>query len=77
MFSNCKARNRRNQWIKELQQYYPVDSYGSCLRNMNLPSSFIDIYEGDFKKNKRELMKNYKFDLTFMNADCDYFIDDR
>ena len=33
IISNCDARNHRNQYVRELSKWIPVDSYGNCLGN--------------------------------------------
>ena len=71
-FSHCEEV--RTAYLAELMKFIPVDSYGACLRNKNgLPQR----YTTDFKRRKTKLSKYYKFTLVFMNADCDYFVDDQ
>ena len=71
-FSNCEPV--RTEYLRQLMQYIPVDSYGACLRNK---LGLIGRYGPDFKKMKSELQRTYKFALTFFNQDCDYFVDDQ
>ena len=71
-FSNCETV--RTSYLGQLMKYIPVDSYGACLNNkIGLPKR----YETDFKQKKIEMARLYKFTLVFMNADCDYFVDDQ
>ena len=71
-FSNCEKV--RTAYLAQLMKFIPVDSFGACLRNKNgLPQR----YTKDFKRKKVELLRYYKFTLVFMNADCDYFVDDQ
>lgn len=71
-FSNCEVV--RTAYLAQLMKFIPVDSYGACLRNKN---GLVQRYIKDFKYKKTELAKYYKFTLVFMNADCDYFVDDQ
>ncbi|XP_067048151.1 alpha-(1,3)-fucosyltransferase 10-like isoform X1 [Acropora muricata] len=71
-FSNCEPV--RIEYMRQLMNFVPVDSYGGCLRNKN---DLVLIYGKDFKLAKTELSRKYKFTLVFFNQDCDYFVDDQ
>ncbi|XP_028405679.1 alpha-(1,3)-fucosyltransferase 10-like [Dendronephthya gigantea] len=71
-FSHCERF--RTSYLAELMNYISVDSYGACLKNKN---GLTRRYAEDFKKVKIEIAKYYKFTLVFMNADCEYFVDDQ
>ena len=70
-FSNCERV--RTAYLAQLMKFIPIDSYGACMRNKN---GLVQRYIKDFKRKKIELSKYYKFTLVFMNADCEYFVDD-
>ena len=71
-FSNCEKV--RTAYLGDLMKFIAVDSYGACLHNKDgLPRR----YGRDFKQKKNEMAKYYKFTLVFMNADCEYFVDDQ
>ncbi|RXG53484.1 Alpha-(1,3)-fucosyltransferase 10 [Armadillidium vulgare] len=36
--SDCNPPSKRDDYVKELAKFIPVDSYGSCLNNKELPS---------------------------------------
>ncbi len=71
-FSHCEKV--RTAYLAKLMKFIPVHSYGACLRNKN---GLRRRYTKDFKHRKTELSKYYKFTLVFMNADCEYFVDDQ
>lgn len=37
MQSDCDTMSGRDDYVKELMNYIKVDSYGTCLKNKNLP----------------------------------------
>lgn len=37
--SDCNTPSERDSYVEELSKYIPVDSYGKCLQNKELPSS--------------------------------------
>lgn len=39
--NNCFSLNKREKYIKELMKWYPVDSYGDCLRNVHGKEGFV------------------------------------
>ena len=71
-FSHCEPV--RTEYMRQLMNFVPVDSYGRCLRNKN---DLVDVRGKDFKIAKTELTRKYKFTLVFFNQDCDYFVDDQ
>ena len=72
VFSHCEKV--RTQYMKELMKYVKVDSYGKCKRTAH---GLSGRHSKNFRDGKVELAKNYKFTLVFLNADCEYYMDDR
>ncbi|KAI6171175.1 Glyco-tran-10-N domain-containing protein [Aphelenchoides bicaudatus] len=62
VFSNCKSDSKREDYIKELKKYFPVDTFGRC---------------GDARCNEKcmkESLRDYHFYIAFENNVCeDYF----
>ena len=58
--SNCHTHSEREQYVRELQKYFPVDVYGKC-GSKKCP---------DKKKCHEYLAKNYMFYLSFENSIC-------
>ena len=53
--------------------FVTVDSYGACLKTAQ---GLVQRYGSkDYKDQKAELARKYKFLLVFFNQDCDYFVD--
>lgn len=59
--SNAHDLSGRNRYVAELMQHLPVDSYGRCLHNKDLPRD-----EG--RQTKLETIARYKFTLAFENS---------
>eukprot|EP00026_Physarum_polycephalum_P006161 Phypoly_transcript_06202.p1 GENE.Phypoly_transcript_06202~~Phypoly_transcript_06202.p1 ORF type:complete len:603 (+),score=94.83 Phypoly_transcript_06202:168-1811(+) len=65
--SNCNmVTNSRNAYVTELQKHIKVDSLGKCMRNKNPTSN-----------NKRDMIKNYKFLLSFENSNCNDYVTEK
>ncbi|KAF5288958.1 hypothetical protein FQA39_LY03837 [Lamprigera yunnana] len=65
--SNCNTKNNRLKYAQELSKYVPVDIYGSCGNLFCLksdPKCF-------------ELLKTYKFYLSFENSNCRDYITEK
>ena len=63
MASYAWPTNRRNDYVEELMKYIPVDSYGKCLHNRDLP-------EDAGMKTKLSTIARYRFTLAFENSNC-------
>lgn len=76
--SNCDTLSERDSYISELMKYIPVDAYGTCLNNKNLPDylrdNYIDTLNSDDLK---RFVGKYKFTLAFENAVCDDYITEK
>ncbi|KAB7501876.1 Alpha-(1,4)-fucosyltransferase [Armadillidium nasatum] len=74
--SDCNPPSKRDDYVKELAKFIPVDSYGSCLNNKELPSDL----KGIESMNHPELLKliaKYKFTLSLENAECEDYITEK
>ncbi|KAK0164399.1 hypothetical protein PV328_003033 [Microctonus aethiopoides] len=76
--SNCDTMNDRDLYILELMKYIPVDSYGSCINNRQLPNNLKENYVDQLnRKEFMEFVAQYKFTLAFENAVCDDYITEK
>jgi len=66
--SNCKAKNNRFEYVKELQKYITVDIYGGCGKLKCKRTN-----KGCFKM----LQTDYKFYLSFENTNCKDYITEK
>ncbi|XP_022916337.2 glycoprotein 3-alpha-L-fucosyltransferase A-like [Onthophagus taurus] len=67
MGSNCGSKNHRWQYVKALQNYIDVDTYGGC-GTLKCPGHFgTDCHKLD----------NYMFYLSFENSNCDEYITEK
>ncbi|XP_061166081.1 alpha-(1,3)-fucosyltransferase 10-like [Saccostrea echinata] len=79
--SDCGAPSDRDQFVKLLQKYISVDSYGRCLHNKDLPEhirfefgkSMAGMHHDDFFK----LAAKYKFTLAMENAVCEDYMTEK
>ena len=66
--SHCQAKSLRDEYVKELKKYIPVDVYGRC---------------GDLKCRTEtdhqcfDILKSYKFYLAFENMICEDYITEK
>lgn len=82
--NNCGIGGARNRtaYIKELMQYIPIDSYGDCLNNKDLPSEFAGMKEelkddtkhGEGIKKLIKLYSQYKFVISFERNNVTDFV---
>ena len=71
MASNCRARSGRDRYVKELRKYIDVDVYGKC-------GTFKCGDNRDRQSNcYSQLQKNYKFYLSFENAECKDYVTEK
>ena len=66
--SHCQAKSLRDEYVKELKKYIPVDVYGRCgdlkCRTETNPHCF-------------DTLKSYKFYLAFENMICEDYITEK
>jgi len=74
--SGCDTPSMRDQYVSELMKFIPVDSYGTCLNNKELPS---DIQGSDNFESEKFLrfLAQYKFVIAFENAICDDYVTEK
>ena len=70
MVSNCNS-HLRNSFVHELQKYITVDVFGSCSGKFGEPKSCP---HGEACRN---IIKQYKFYLSFENALCEDYITEK
>lgn len=76
--SNCDVPSDRDRYVKELMKYIQVDSYGTCLNNIQFSDK--KLANTVTEMNSKELLKiaaNYKFHLAFENAICNDYITEK
>ncbi|XP_066984702.1 uncharacterized protein [Macrobrachium rosenbergii] len=67
MGSNCGGKNKRWDYVRELQKYMNVDVYGAC-GTFKCPGHFT---------RDCEALNSYKFYLAFENANCRDYITEK
>lgn len=72
--SNCKSNNMRNTYIEELMKYIPIDSYGKCYRNKEIPAHLQGL---SWETIKWEIMSQYKFVIAFENTDTEDYVTEK
>lgn len=74
--TGCNPPSDRDSYIHELMKYIPVDSYGACLHNKDLPPEYqnpLTMDDNGFHK----IIAKYKFTLAFENAICEDYITEK
>ncbi|KAL2100273.1 hypothetical protein ACEWY4_004667 [Coilia grayii] len=74
--SDCDPPSDRDVYVAELMRHIPVDSYGRCLHNRDLPVSLRESTAMDDPA-FHQLLARYKFILAFENAICDDYITEK
>ena len=89
MISHCNTHGLREDYIKELKRYIPVDVYGNCDfndnstvdDNWNLTIALNDCKKSEFVASPPECYDaieiNYKFYLSFENAICTDYVTEK
>ncbi len=75
--SHCDVPSDRDRFVKKLMEYIPVDSYGRCVHNKDLPPDLRDPVETMGDERFYNLLSNYKFNLAFENAVCEDYITEK
>ncbi|XP_071107003.1 alpha-(1,3)-fucosyltransferase 10-like [Haliotis cracherodii] len=75
--SDCDVPSDRDHYVKMLQKYIKVDSYGTCLHNKDLPEHLKDPIQGMDHKDFYKLAAKYKFSLAMENGICDDYITEK
>ncbi|XP_058984271.1 alpha-(1,3)-fucosyltransferase B-like isoform X1 [Musca domestica] len=79
--SDCDTMSGRDDYVKELMNYIKVDSFGTCLKNRNLPDRLQKL-QHDYLNNlyAPELLKfigRYKFVISYENGVCEDYITEK
>ncbi|XP_060752423.1 alpha-(1,3)-fucosyltransferase 10 [Tachysurus vachellii] len=74
--SDCDPPSDRDVYVQELMKHIPVDSYGQCLHNKDLPFHLRDSSAMD-EESFFQILAQYKFILAFENAICDDYITEK
>ncbi|XP_026997024.2 alpha-(1,3)-fucosyltransferase 10 isoform X3 [Tachysurus fulvidraco] len=74
--SDCDPPSDRDVYVQELRKHIPVDSYGQCLHNKDLPFHLRDSSAMD-EESFYQILAQYKFILAFENAICDDYITEK
>ncbi|XP_052267386.1 alpha-(1,3)-fucosyltransferase 10-like [Dreissena polymorpha] len=77
--SDCDVPSDRDNFVKLLQAYIPVDSYGSCLHNKDMPKRlrFEDSMAPLDDKEFFRFAARYKFTLALENYVCDDYVTEK
>ena len=74
--SNCNTHSKREDYVKELQKYIPVDIFGKC-GPLQCP---VNVTNGDRRMQPEcytMLEENYKFYLSFENIHCRDYVTEK
>jgi len=74
--SNCAAVNNRSEYVEELMKYIQVNSFGSCLHNINL-NTYLNLTKDTGEKSKMEVLARHKFYLAFENANIQDYVSEK
>eukprot|EP01102_Stenamoeba_stenopodia_P000252 TRINITY_DN1021_c0_g1_i3.p1 TRINITY_DN1021_c0_g1~~TRINITY_DN1021_c0_g1_i3.p1 ORF type:complete len:259 (-),score=56.23 TRINITY_DN1021_c0_g1_i3:45-821(-) len=79
LYLSSKCNKRRDDRVRELMQYMPVDSYGACLHNKDFPED-LKGREGVGSHGwsvKEELLRRYKFVLAYENNEYEDYVSEK
>ena len=66
---DCNPPSDRDSYVKELMKYLPIDSYGPCLNNKQIPKN-IDGFAKLSSHSYYQFLGKYKFQIAFENSLC-------
>lgn len=75
--SHCGIPSDRDRYVKELMKHVPVDSYGKCLNNRELPELMRDPVQSMFAEDFLQFIAQYKFHIAFENAICPDYVTEK
>ncbi|XP_043063574.1 alpha-(1,3)-fucosyltransferase B [Drosophila ficusphila] len=76
--SDCDTMSGREDYVKELMKHMTIDSFGSCLRNKDLPESLNKDYLNNlYSPELMRFLSEYKFMIAFENAACPDYITEK
>ncbi|XP_049868883.1 alpha-(1,3)-fucosyltransferase B-like [Pectinophora gossypiella] len=78
MSSNCYTFSDRENYVKELMKYIPVDSYGECLNNKQWPTDFPKDHLNNLDNAAiLDFVAKYKFAIAIENGVCEDYITEK
>lgn len=77
--SHCDVPSDRDRYVRELMRYIPVDSYGKCLQNRELPTVRLQDTATATTEDPELLafLSRYKFHLALENAICNDYMTEK
>lgn len=77
LISNCRDKNNRLDYARELMKHIEVDSFGRCLKNRNISDVLPQADQLDPFTQKVQLMARYHFVISFENANLHDYITEK
>uniref|UniRef100_W8BJJ4 Fucosyltransferase n=1 Tax=Ceratitis capitata TaxID=7213 RepID=W8BJJ4_CERCA len=76
--SDCSTMSARTNYVEELMKHIPVDSYGQCLKNRDMPESLQQNYLNRLHSNDiYKFIGQYKFMISIENGVCEDYITEK
>lgn len=75
--SDCDTPLDRDKYVQKLMEYIPIDSYGTCLHNKELPAKLTNPMESFNSEDFLHFVAQYKFTIAFENAVCNDYITEK
>lgn len=76
--SICSTTSGRDDYVTELMKYIPIDSYGECLNNKQLPINLISDYLNTISSDEfYHFIARYKFIIAYENSVCDDYLTEK
>ncbi|XP_055353281.1 glycoprotein 3-alpha-L-fucosyltransferase A-like [Paramacrobiotus metropolitanus] len=67
--SHCNVHSKRDQYVRKLQQFIPVDIYGKC--------GNLTCDKAEHESKCRDIIRQYKFVLAFENSICRHYVTEK
>lgn len=76
--SDCDTLDQRDKYVSELMKHIKIDSYGTCLKNKDLPKEMkIDYLNKLYSDNFLKFVARYKFTIAIENGVCDDYVTEK
>ncbi|XP_028914910.2 alpha-(1,3)-fucosyltransferase 11 [Ornithorhynchus anatinus] len=77
--SHCDVPADRDRYVRQLMRYIPVDSYGRCLQNRELPTARLRDTATATTEDAElmDFLSRYKFHLALENAICEDYMTEK
>ncbi|KAJ8728324.1 hypothetical protein PYW08_016709 [Mythimna loreyi] len=76
--SDCETSTERDAYVEELMKYTKVDSYGTCLKNKDMPSKFKNDYLNNLNEDEfLRFIARYKFVVAIENGACNDYVTEK